>query len=83
MDRDLLATGFLGRTALPIDKETLLPKGEAMQAPTVKNGSQEHRISEALQEVEVKMRHWPWMVVAEVGFGLIALVALLWLAFSK
>ncbi len=60
-----------------------VPKGEAMQAQTINNGSAEHRIKEALAEVEVNEHHpAAWQkIVAAIGF-LITIGMLVWMLFK-
>lgn len=83
MDRDLLSSGFLGRSALPIHPPISEAEGETMQAIKTYNGSPEHRIAEALQEAEVSddiMPSWQKIVVA-AGL-LVTLVMLVWILFK-
>jgi hypothetical protein len=55
-------------------------KEEAMQAIAHQNGSAEYRVAQAIAEEEQVSRshHWPWAIICEVGFGLVALATLAW-----
>ncbi len=77
MDRRWLSFRLPG-TPLLATAETVIPaKGQAMQATF--NGSAEHRVAQAIKEEAVsRAPRVNWLVVGEVFFALVALVAMIW-----
>jgi hypothetical protein len=84
MDRDIFALGIPGAPSLPfvaaVPPET---ETKAMQALKSVNGSAEHRIAEVLEETQVKLDRWPWLLIGEIGFLLFAAVVLAWMVWPK
>lgn len=80
MDRALQLFDLPDYQALGLDSLAEATKGETMQATL--NGSAEYAKVESHAEEETMMaRRWPWLLIAEVVFAVIALaamVSLLW-----